>query len=66
MIKRKRINITVSDTAPLYPPLWGGPKRVWGLYSGLGDPFNVTYVGINPADDNRYIDRKVDENILHS
>lgn len=63
MIKRKKINITVSDTAPLYPPLWGGPKRVWGLYSGLGDPFSVTYVGINPADDNRHIDRKVDDNI---
>lgn len=43
-----RIKIVITDTAPLYPPLWGGPKRIWGLFSNLAqDLFDITYVGID-------------------
>lgn len=43
---KKRILIT--DSAPLYPPLWGGPKRIWSLYSNFSQElFDVTYVGVN-------------------
>jgi len=52
-----KLKILVSDTAPLYPPLWGGPKRIWGLYGNLGEEFEVTYVGIDCGLDKRYIDR---------
>lgn len=42
------IKVIVSDTARLYPPLWGGPKRIWNLYSRLSrDKFNIDYVGID-------------------
>jgi len=45
-----KINIVVTDTAPLYPPLWGGPKRIWGLFANLEkDLFDITYVGIHCA-----------------
>jgi len=45
-----KINIVVTDTAPLYPPLWGGPKRIWGLFANLAeDLFDITYVGIHYA-----------------
>ena len=54
------IKITVSDTAKLYPPLWGGPKRIWNLYSNLGDMYDITYVGTDPGDDKRqYVNRKI-------
>jgi len=43
-----RIKIVISDTAPLYPPQWGGPKRIWELYSHLSqDRFYLDYVGID-------------------
>lgn len=48
--KQERINILISDTAPLYPPLWGGPKRIWNLYSHLSESlFDITYVGVDHA-----------------
>jgi len=41
-------SILITDTAPLYPPLWGGPKRIWNLYSNLERGlFDITYVGVN-------------------
>jgi len=44
---RKRYHILLTDTAPLYPPLWGGPKRIWNLYGNfLSDRFDITYVGV--------------------
>ncbi len=44
----KQYKILVTDTAPLYPPLWGGPKRIWSLYSNFSpELFNTTYVGAN-------------------
>lgn len=44
---REKIKILITDTAPLYPPLWGGPKRIWNLYSNLSrDLFDITYVGV--------------------
>jgi glycosyltransferase involved in cell wall biosynthesis len=58
-----KIRLLVSDTAPLYPPLWGGPKRVWGLYSNLGDMFDITYVGVDPSAPSEYRNRKVKDNI---
>lgn len=43
----EKISILISDTAKLYPPLWGGPKRIWNLYSNLSeDIYDITYVGI--------------------
>jgi glycosyltransferase involved in cell wall biosynthesis len=43
--KQSKIKVLVSDTAPLYPPLWGGPIRIWNLFGSLSDDFEVTYVG---------------------
>jgi glycosyltransferase involved in cell wall biosynthesis len=43
---KKKAVLLVTDTTPLYPPLWGGPKRIWGLYSNFPeDKFDITYVG---------------------
>lgn len=56
------IRLLISDTAPLYPPLWGGPKRIWNLYSNLGDDFDVTYIGIDCGLKKRYINRKIRDN----
>lgn len=58
----KIIKLLVSDTAPLYPPLWGGQKRIWNLYSNLGDSFDVTYIGIDCGLRKRYINRKIRDN----
>ena len=44
MIRKK---ILISDTAPLYPPLWGGPKRIWGLFSNLTHKYDLMYVGVD-------------------
>jgi len=42
------MRIIVADTAPLYPPLWGGPKRIWHLFGTLSeDDFQIDYVGID-------------------
>ena len=58
----KIIRLLISDTAPLYPPFWGGPKRIWNLYSNLGDRFDVTYVGIDCGLSKKYINRKIRDN----
>ncbi|MFA5275760.1 MAG: glycosyltransferase [Candidatus Omnitrophota bacterium] len=44
----KKIKLLVTDTAPLYPPVWGGPKRIWNLY-GKFNPrvFDIVYVGVS-------------------
>jgi len=57
--------ILVADTAPLYPPLWGGPKRIWGLYSNFSQElFDITYVGVNFGfgKDTKYNFKKIREN----
>ena len=42
-----RIKLLITDTAPLYPPLWGGPQRIWNLYGNLSQElFSITYVGV--------------------
>ncbi|MGA2775332.1 MAG: glycosyltransferase family 4 protein [Candidatus Omnitrophota bacterium] len=42
----RRIKIIVSDTDKLYPPIWGGPKRIWNLYGNFSqDKFDIDYVG---------------------
>lgn len=47
-IKNRKINIVISDTARLYPPLWGGPRRIWHLFSNLKkELFDITYVGVD-------------------
>ncbi|MBU1006835.1 MAG: hypothetical protein KKH08_04500 [Candidatus Omnitrophica bacterium] len=63
MLRRKTVKIIVSYTAPLYPPLWGCPKRVWGLYANLGEGFDIIYVGANSARSKEYTNRKVKENV---
>lgn len=45
---KEQIKILITDTAPLYPPLWGGPKRILNLYSNFSkDLFDITYVGVH-------------------
>ena len=48
MLENKtKIKITISDTAPLYPPRWGGPRRIWNLYGNFSpELFDTTYVGV--------------------
>jgi len=58
----KIIKLLISDIAPLYPPLWGGQKRIWNLYSNLGNRFDITYVGIDCGLSKKYIDRKIKDN----
>jgi MoaA/NifB/PqqE/SkfB family radical SAM enzyme/glycosyltransferase involved in cell wall biosynthesis len=46
--KHKKVKVLISDTTRLYPPLWGGPKRIWNLFSNFTqDLFDFTYVGID-------------------
>ncbi len=46
--KQRPIKMLITDTAPLYPPRWGGPRRIWNLYSNLSQElFDITYVGVN-------------------
>ena len=57
--------ILITDTAPLYPPLWGGPKRIWNLYSSFSrDLFDITYVGVkaNLEDGLKYSFNKIRDN----
>jgi glycosyltransferase involved in cell wall biosynthesis len=59
------MKILISDTAPLYPPLWGGPKRIWGLYSNFSqDLFDITYVGVKANLENglKYSFNKIRDN----
>ncbi len=47
VVMGKKIKILITDTAPLYPPQWGGPKRIWHLFSNFPDAdFEFTYVGV--------------------
>ena len=41
-----KMSVLVSDTTPLHPPLWGGPLRIYELYSNF-DESDITYVGLN-------------------
>ena len=61
----KKIKIIVSDTAPLYPPSWGGPKRIWGLYNNLTKEFfDIDYIGISKQQfgEKIYEVNKIEEN----
>ncbi len=40
-----RTRITVLDMQPIDPPVGGGRLRLMGLYSGMSDDVDVTYVG---------------------
>ncbi len=43
-----KLHLLIADNTPLYPPTWGGPKRVWNLYSNFSQNlFDITYVGLN-------------------
>jgi len=46
--KHKKAKVLISDTTRLYPPLWGGPKRIWNLFANFTqDLFDFTYVGVD-------------------
>jgi glycosyltransferase involved in cell wall biosynthesis len=43
----KKLKVLITDTAPLYPPQWGGPKRIWHLFSNFPEEdFEFTYAGV--------------------
>ena len=49
-LNHKKIRLLVTDTAPLYPPRWGGPRRIWSLFGSLSPHlFDIAYVGVNPS-----------------
>jgi len=57
--------VLVTDTAPLYPPRWGGPKRIWNLYSSFPpDLFDITYVGVgnNLGEGQKYRLNRISDN----
>ncbi len=63
--KKQRLRMLITDTAPLYPPLWGGPKRIWNLYSNFSqDLFSITYVGVKAdlKDGRKYRFNKICDN----
>lgn len=61
--RRKQFKALISDTAKLYPPRWGGPKRIWHLYSNLSrDLFDITYVGLDINLKKPYQVEKITEN----
>jgi len=63
--KKDKVKILISDTAPLYPPLWGGPKRIWSLYGNFSrELFDITYVGIDFAleKEKRYSFNRIKDN----
>lgn len=41
------LKILVTDTAPLTPVRWGGPHRIFHLFTHLPKNFEVIYVGID-------------------
>jgi glycosyltransferase involved in cell wall biosynthesis len=45
-ITQRKLKVLVADTAPLYPPLWGGPRRIYDLFSNF-ESSAVRYVGLN-------------------
>ncbi|MDD5097382.1 MAG: glycosyltransferase family 4 protein [Candidatus Omnitrophica bacterium] len=58
----KIIKLLIADTAGLYPPYSGGPKRIWNLYSNLGEGFDVTYIGVDCGLSKKYTNRKIKDN----
>lgn len=45
---QKKIKMLITDTASLYPPLWGGPKRIWELFGNFSQElFDMVYVGLD-------------------
>jgi glycosyltransferase involved in cell wall biosynthesis/GT2 family glycosyltransferase len=40
-----RLRLTILDMQPIHPPVGGGRLRLLGLYHGLGDLWESTYVG---------------------
>ncbi len=43
----KKLKVLITDTAPLYPAQWGGPKRIWNLFSNFTqEDFEFTYIGV--------------------
>lgn len=63
---QKQIKILVTDTTPLYPPLWGGPKRIWNLFSKFSQGlFYITYAGVKSGlggTDLKYNFNKINDN----
>jgi glycosyltransferase involved in cell wall biosynthesis len=62
---KRKMKLLITDTAVLYPPLWGGPKRIWNLYSNFSkELFDITYVGVNFAleKDMKYSFKKIRDN----
>lgn len=46
-IMANTLKLLVTDTAPLTPVRWGGPHRIFHLFTNLPKHFEVTYVGID-------------------
>ncbi|MCM8792739.1 MAG: glycosyltransferase family 4 protein [Candidatus Omnitrophica bacterium] len=63
MSKSKKLKLLVSDTAPLYPPLWGGPLRIWNLFGELPKDFEIIYVGTVFAWGNKYTEVQIKPNV---
>ena len=62
-----KIKLMITDTAPLYPPLWGGPQRIWNLYGSLSrELFDITYVGVKfgMPKEQKYSLQRVRENFV--
>lgn len=63
--KKDILKLLITDTAYLYPPLWGGPKRIWNLYANFNqDKFDITYAGVhfNLGKDLKYGFKKLKDN----
>ena len=43
--KEKKIKVLITDNIHLYPPLQGGPHRIYTLYNPLPDKFVLNYLG---------------------
>ena len=63
--KGGKLKMLISDTSRLYPPLWGGPKRIWNLFSNVSENlFDITYVGVDHSVSNgkRYTFNRIRDN----
>ena len=59
----KRIRLLISDTTPLFPPRWGGAKRIWYLYSNLPQHiFDIKYIGLDFVRGKKYKVKKLNFN----
>lgn len=64
-IMDRRLKVLVADTAPLYPPQWGGPRRIWHLFSNFSqESFDFTYVGMafQGSPESRYMHKRIRDN----